>query len=88
MRGGRRPVAEAAAYGGEVGVSEHRGRGREGSAPASELYPDVHAASVHRLKDGDCFAFLHLSPKLVSTSAPVTLYHARPWHRAAISRGS
>jgi hypothetical protein len=40
------------------------------------------------LKDGDCFAFLHLSPNLVSTSAPVTLYHARPWHRAAISRGS
>lgn len=51
-----------------MSVSEHRSRGREGWAPASEPYPDVDAAFVHRLKDGDCFAFLHLSPNQVSTS--------------------
>jgi len=37
-------------------VGDRVGQGRH---PASEPYSDVGSASVHRLKDGDRFAFLH-----------------------------
>jgi hypothetical protein len=56
-RGDRSPVAAPAAPGGAADVSERRGPG-QGRDTASEPDPDVCAASVYRLEEGDRFAFL------------------------------